>query len=843
MKRAGCILSAICLMAVLVGLTAAMGHSLEVQAEGTYAVGDIDNSATVDKNDANALVAHLTGETLLTDDALAAASTDGVERVDVKDLVRYRRYLTEASDTLTPTNNVYYINTLSDLLCLQRMVNDKEFNTSNTPQFDGKSIKLTVDIEVNVVDLANESTGELSVSSTDQLIKEWTPIGKGGTFGGVFSGYDTVSSSDAIKEISGIYISATDAVQGLFGDVRNSGSVNNFKLKNSYIATTFGSGSSRNAHVGSFVGTCTSTLSTSKTFKNLYSDAVIVCNNGQRVGGIIGNLATNADTTMENCMYAGHLTAYTHCAGIVGRSALGSATDLMPAKVTNIVNCENYGVVKAMNKGGYVGEIVGVQDWTKRSEGVYQTKKLSLNECLGTGSINAASSTTVLGALVGKQVTTNNNYTSTNLASDTTKLVNCLAVGEYKIGNNVSDLSIVGGYDSTVTTEDYFDVTGSDVFTGANLSGTDYYRLSKVTSDLWSEYADNHNIEVTANTKKANLSWYYDGTYDGSSSDKAYKIDSAEDMRGIELIERLENTNFEGKYFKLTADIKDLSSESDLWISLGKTNAFNGTFDGGGHTIDQMYVVANTRGSGLFGYAGDNSVLRNIRLDDSCRITVDGSNTELCASNRVFAGSLVGQSSGTIENIYSEATVGATSGKEIGGIVGLYTGDTTKTISNCWFNGEATSTMQYVGGIVGRIMDGSKTVQDCLNTGLVQGNASGSAYVGGICGGADSSSNATFTRCVNNGGVKNTGAGTKSLGSVLGGANDSVTLTDNAGLYTITGFTATAKGTVISEEPYTTTTVNASTDLADLLGTDWSYNTETGNMNLNLTVCDCGTTE
>lgn len=859
MKKAGCILSAICLAVVLAGLTAVMGDGLEVKAAVTrnYSVGNITQAAgdaDVTSADADALVAHLTGADTLSGDALVAADTNGDSTdnenvvVDVKDLVRYRRYLTEASTSLSgagTSTNPYLVNTLSDLLCLQRMVNDKEFNSSGNAQFENKSIKLTADIEVNVVDLANESTGALSVKSTDQLIKEWTPIGTGGQFAGIFSGYDTVNSSDAVKEISGIYISATDAVQGLFGNVYTYGSVNNLKLTNSYIQTTFNG----NAHVGSFVGQCAATIAASKTFKNLYSDAVIVCDNGARVGGIIGNLATNADTSIENCMYAGHLTAKTHCAGIVGRSALGSATATNSSKVTNIVNCVNYGTVTAKNNGGYIGEIVGVQDRTKTNTYI-QTKKLSLNGCLGAGSINAAANTTRVGALIGQRYIDE----ATNLAEDTTKLLNSSAVGEYKIGTTVSDLNIVGGYDSTA---ENFDVTSSDVFDGTLLSGIDYYRIMNLdfASDaptwsvvedgcpiltVWSEYADNSIISDVTSYGKADLSWFTaDG---GASEDTPYVIADAADMRGIELIERLEATDFTGKFFKLTADIKDLSSESDLWIPLGNTNAFNGTFNGDGHTIDNMYVVANDRYSGLFGNAGDDSALRNVRLGGNCIITVDGTN---CGGNLVYAGSLAGQSSGTIEYIYSEAIVDVTKGKEVGGIVGRYAGATTKMIKNCWFNGEATSTMQYVGGIVGRIQNGVKTIQDCLNTGLVQGNAGTTVCVGGICGGAEATTTtATFTRCVNNGEVKNTGAGTGSLGSVLGAANDKVTLTPDAGLYTITGCVATAKGTAITSEPYATTTVVASAAFVTTLGSDvWSYNAETDEMNLTLPSCSCSTTE
>ena len=101
-----------------------------------------------------------------------------------------------------------------------------------------------------------------------------------------------------------------------------------------------------------------------------------------------------------------------------------------------------------------------------------------------------------------------------------------------------------------------------------------------------------------------------------------------------------------------------------------------------------------------------------------------------------MGGSIAGFCSGNITNVYSNAIVESAS-DEVGGIVGRFGSTYTKTISKCWFDGIVYGHNLYAGGIVGQVNMGEKTVSDCLVTGSVNNNWSGTNFphTGGIVGG------------------------------------------------------------------------------------------------------------
>src|SRR5690625_4940338 len=73
-------------------------------------------------------------------------------------------------------------------------------------------------------------------------------------------------------------------------------------------------------------------------------------------------------------------------------------------------------------------------------------------------------------------------------------------------------------------------------------------------------------------------------------------------------------------HYKLGADI-DLSGY-DNWDQIGKNfgTAFQGTFDGDGHTIKNLTIIGNESNVGLFGYVlstkGYSPVIKNIQLEN-----------------------------------------------------------------------------------------------------------------------------------------------------------------------------------------------------------------------------------
>ena len=191
----------------------------------------------------------------------------------------------------------------------------------------------------------------------------------------------------------------------------------------------------------------------------------------------------------------------------------------------------------------------------------------------------------------------------------------------------------------------------------------------------------------------------------------------------------------------------------DAYYNLGKGWApigsdaprFNGTFDGGGHTISNLFIIRpNTNYVGLFGYLDSNSVIRNVELVDvdvtgyhsvgSLAGANGGAIIGSSASGDVSGrneqvGGLVGQNQGVIED--SSANVDVVSGREqVGGLAGVNNGS--GVIRGSSASGSVTSNSDSVGGLVG-------TNAGSIYGGSASGDVSGRNYVGGLVGRNNSS--------------------------------------------------------------------------------------------------------
>ena len=142
----------------------------------------------------------------------------------------------------------------------------------------------------------------------------------------------------------------------------------------------------------------------------------------------------------------------------------------------------------------------------------------------------------------------------------------------------------------------------------------------------------------------------------------------------------------------------------------GSRPEFLSTFDGGGHTIANLYM---NRGDyvGLFGSIGASAEIRDVGLTD---VNVTGSEF------RESVGGLVGWSSGRISGSYVTGTV--TGGDSVGGLVGVSSG----SVSGSYATGEVTGDFG-VGGLVG---SGGGSISDSYATGAVTGDSN----VGGLVG-------------------------------------------------------------------------------------------------------------
>ena len=152
------------------------------------------------------------------------------------------------------------------------------------------------------------------------------------------------------------------------------------------------------------------------------------------------------------------------------------------------------------------------------------------------------------------------------------------------------------------------------------------------------------------------------------------------------------------------------------WQPIGR-GAFSGTwpeflstFDGGGHTIANLYI---NRGDyvGLFGSIGSSAEIRDVGLT---AVNVTGSEF------RDWVGGLVGQNGGSISGSYVTGTVSG--GDDVGGLVGRSSGSISGSYATVTVSGD-----NRVGGLVG---SGGGSISDSYATGAVTGDST----VGGLVG-------------------------------------------------------------------------------------------------------------
>ena len=181
------------------------------------------------------------------------------------------------------------------------------------------------------------------------------------------------------------------------------------------------------------------------------------------------------------------------------------------------------------------------------------------------------------------------------------------------------------------------------------------------------------------------------------------------------------------------------------WTPIGNSsgNKYQGTFDGNGKTIKNLYINATSDYTGFFGFASKS--IKNITFDNA-KVTSTGGNTGILVG---AAGSYIIEKIKTLANcsVEGDKTVGGIAGSvlgnisncenhavvkgamDVGGVVGSFDG-ISNSITSCANYGAVTGTKYVTGGMVGRFASGS--IQNSAN----YGDITGSAYVGSLIGDA-----------------------------------------------------------------------------------------------------------
>lgn len=590
-------------------------------------------------------------------------------------------------------------------------------------KFVGKTVFLASDIVVN--------EGNVKDWPLNPPKYEWTAIEN---FGGVFDGKG--------HTISGLYMNTTAQYQGLFGRTIENVSIKNFSLKNSYFINTSTGTNAFASVVSELRG----------EIENVYSNAIVI-SHGSQAGGIVGRVWDDDSSGVEdanqvsNCWFDGevHLKGENtmYAGGIVGWQVRGDV---------EITHCLNTGVVSSEKPKGavQVGGIIGMTGGTG----------VSINDCLNVGKLDVKYGACV-GSIIGRAreeeqtVTLNNVYATEDSYAKT-------------IGTS-SPAKIIGG----VIQMDQSWLKGENAYKFTDLDFKNYWAMVKDKTPVLQSFAS--QVPSTSNVKKiVDTSWYKEG-------EKEYIIDSVNDLYGFALLSRA--VDFTNKTVKLAADltvneVNDaiLASWIDgsvvpnnQWLLIAPSYApFDGVFDGQGHSIHGLYLNTAEYYSGLFGKIGKTGVVKNLKLMDSFLV-----HTETTSS---FIGSVAGELAGTMEGVYSNATV-ISHGNQAGGLLGRTDDvedeekDNDKVvINNCWFDGNFIfkgKDVRYGGGIVGLSNRGDLDITNCLNTGTVSDQTTGKTYhLGGIIGTNSLTGKLYIKDCVNTGTIDSDYAAC--VGSIIG---------------------------------------------------------------------------
>ena len=532
---------------------------------------------------------------------------------------------------------------------------------SQSDPFGGDTIKLVKDITVN--------EGNASNWGTTAPKRVWTPIGNNTTrFSGTFDGQG--------HSISGIYVNMTGDYAGLFGATATSACIQDLRLENSYIYTS-------GNHVGSIAGRGNG------TFDRLYSNATVIAG-GYNVGGIVGQMNEGANNQFTNCWFDGSISG-NRAGGMVGFALCYRLT---------MTNCLNTGNIRA---GEYVGGLCGSRT------GEANPNYFTIQDCMATGSLTHTDSSGAVGAIVGQiqsglgkkvdvdTVYGRSGYSVAGVGSLNSGTVELLSAEQFT-GAQARYSTSFGFYGEEEATDNW--VARKNEYPGLR-----YF----VPESEW--YTGDEQIIV-------DTSWYVPDKTNGST----FVIDTAAKLYG--LAETSKNDSYFYATIKLGADITVNIGDAEEWgkeaainnwtpicTTVPSTVEFGGVFDGQNHTIKGLYMNTNTLYAGLFGLTNANGQIKNLSIENS-----------YFQSSNMALGSVVGFLGGTMDNVYSSATV-VTNNKQCGGIIGRLGNGNEKTVSNCWFDGTVTSTykgtMQGCGGIIGLVERGTKNITQCLNTGKV----------------------------------------------------------------------------------------------------------------------------
>ena len=633
--------------------------------------------------------------------------------------------------------------------------------SQNTPGYANANVSLEGDIDVAISSWIPIGTHE--APAMDPIAFTGTFDGNGHTIKNIHIVDRTYNPTPA-----GDYRSSADV--GLFARLDSGGTVKNLKVTGSV------SGGEMGINVGGIVGANNGGIVTNCTFSGSVNGGSAI-----NVGGIVGQ---NSSSVTDCTFSSGSLSGSGNVGGIVGQNN-SSVTDctntsgfIISGSDNNfggvvgnnsgtVENCSNSGSFSVPapgagsdTSGGKLGGVVGQNSGAgARITSCYNTGDLlnytdphpkvffngnlggvvgnntdnsSVTNCYSTGNIGSNDKPFPVQGIFGGVVGSN---------SDNSSVTNCYTTGKFGkyidgtvggvVGSNVDTRSVTDCYflqqDPEISGIGSGETTGatavSDLTDQEQFQGWDFANTWRISQSL--------NCPVLQENAQ-------DGLPPGLGTEASpYRISTADELKSFRDIVNGEDGTADSNptaHAELMNDI-DLSSicnETNPWTPIGNGggtsggNTFEGSFDGQGHSVKNLYVTGNGN-AGLFGYVSAEGTVKNLGVSGSSTSTSGGgvaainfSSIENCSSgvivtatgsNNVYVGGVVDQNHGSVTNCYNTGNITVTGNNNdvyVGGVVA----QNYSNVTNCYNTGTITVTdsgSSYVGGAVGENDDGSVT--------------------------------------------------------------------------------------------------------------------------------------
>jgi filamentous hemagglutinin family protein len=561
------------------------------------------------------------------------------------------------------------------------------------------------------------------------------------------------------------YVTGQSFTGGVAGENDVDGTIN---VSTDFESVTGDDSEDGSSYIGGITGENDGTVTASYTFPN-----ATVSGNFE-VGGIAGYNTGTISDSYNSATVTGTGNDSSNIGGIAGDNNSTSGEETADSFRTDSVNGPEFtpspGLIQTSYNTGTidgttaVGGIVGLND-----------QNTTVNTCYNVGSIGDGNAQYVGGIVGDNYGYVTNTYNSGPVQGAGATTAGIIGLDEYSANTENS-------YWDTVT-------SGQSISTNRD-EGSYEINLAPVSSTDGTAYTISGNGTVVQENLQPNGYGFFGAATAVAGTNGVYQIGTSPDSGGgpawyiiegqtrpllaMELNGNINSphqlqliaVNLTGSYYITSSlDMSVITNPAEIWNTAGFVPigadpgsggyAFNGYVYGNGDTIQSLYIDRpSTSDVGLFGYAGSDSSINEVVLNDS---SITGANN---------VGGVAGVNLGSIEDVQNnnDGTGAITGVNNVGGIAGDNFGELTYDQNN--LNSEANATVigtgDNIGGIAGTNESGA-TVGEDTNSATING-AMGSDGIGGIVGTNDG----VLTQSINTG---NVGSGVETNVGGLAGNN------------------------------------------------------------------------